>query len=343
MGDQGAQESDVRRRAFEPECGQCPVGALQRAAEIGPANDDLGEQRIEVGIGAIARIAVGIDPDAGTRGRLEGRERATARPGRTVGRHRLHVHAKLDRKSARRRLPNPRLVERRPAGQPQLRLHQIDAPHFLGDGVLDLKARIGLDEAEEVRRRVVDQEFEGPKAAIVHGLRHLHGRLDNLAAHRLGEVWTGRQLDDLLAAALDRAFALAERSDASPAIAHDLHLDVARAGDQSLGIEMTISESRLCLGRGACKGFVYLPLLRHDPHAAPAAARDRLDDDAGLVMLGEEGLHASRVDRTVGARQDRRAVLAGMRPGARLVAEQVELLRRGTDEDEPRLGTRRRE
>ena len=343
MGDQGAQEGDVRGCAFEPERRQGPLGPLQRATEIGRVHDHLGEQRIEVGIGAIARIAIGVDAHARPRRRLERRERPAPRLGRAVGRHGLHVHPKLDRMAARRRLPNAGLVQRRTARQPQLRFHEVDAPHFLGDGVFDLKPRIGLDEAEEVRRRIVDQEFEGAEAAIVHRLRHLDGRVDDLPAHRLGEVGAGRQLDDLLAAALDRAFALAERGDAALSVAHDLNLDVARPGDQTLGIEGAVAEGRLRFGRGAREGLVDLAFLRDDPHATAAAARDRLDDDAGLAMLGKERLHARRVDRTVGARQHRRAVLAGMGASARLVTEQVELLRRGTDEDETRLGAGRRE
>jgi len=75
----------------------------------------------------------------------------------------------------------------------------------------------------------------------------------------------------------------------------------------------------------------------------PAPARDRLDDDAGLAVLGEEGLHARHVDRAIGTRQDRRPVLARVGAGAGLVAEQIELLRRGADEDQPGLGTGRRE
>ena len=65
--------------------------------------------------------------------------------------------------AARRGLLDAGLVERRAARQTQLRLHQIDAPHFLGDGVLDLQARIGLDEAEEVRRASSTRNSKVPR------------------------------------------------------------------------------------------------------------------------------------------------------------------------------------
>ena len=52
---------------------------------------------------------------------------------------------------------------------------------------------------------------------------------------------------------------------------------------------------------------------------------------------------ACHVDRAIGAGQDRRLVLPGVRAGAGLVAEQIELLGRGADEDDPRLGAGFRE
>ena len=161
---------------------------------------------------------------------------------------------------------------------------------------------------------------------------------DDLPTHRLRQVRARCQLDNLLAAALDRAFAFAEGHDAALSVAHDLHFDVPRAHDQALGIERAVAERRLRLGRGPREGVLDVALPRDDPHAATAPARDCLDDDAGLAMLGEEGLHARDVDRALGARQNRRLVLPGMGAGPRLVAEQVELLGRGADEGDSRRG-----
>ena len=217
----------------------------------------------------------------------------------------------------------------------QLQLHQIDAPHLLGDGVLDLKARIGLDEEEVV---AVDQELEGAEAAILHGLGHRGRRIDDLLAHRRLQVRAGRQLDDLLAAALQGAFALAQRRDAALAVTDDLHLDVARLAHQPLGIESAVAEGRLRLGRRTREGIGDVAFVRDQPHAAPAAAGDRLERDAGLCMLLEERRRAGDIDRAVGARQHRHLALLGLRSRARLVAEQLELLRRRADEGDLRLG-----
>ena len=295
MRQQGAQEGDVAGRAFQPEGGERALGARQRVGEIGrrAVHDHLGQQRIEIGIGAVAGIAVGVDAHARARRRLEHRERAAARLGRAVRRHGLHVDPELDRMAARRGAFEAGLGQARAARQQQLRLHQIDAPDLLGDGVLDLQARIGLDE-EEVG--LVDQELEGAEAAVLHGLGHGDGGIDDLLAQRRLEVGAGRQLDDLLAAPLQGAFALAQGHDAALAVAHDLHLDVARAADQPLGIEIAVAEGRFGFGRGAREGVGDLALGLDQPHAAPAAAGDGLQRDACLRVLLEERNGAREVD-----------------------------------------------
>ena len=201
----------------------------------------------------------------------------------------------------------------------QLRLHQIDAPHFLGDGVLDLQARIGLDEEEVI---AVDQELEGAEAAVLHGLGHGGRGSDDLLGDRRLEGRAGRQLDDLLAAPLQAALALAQRHDAALAVADDLDLDVARTTNQPLGIERAVAERRLGFGRGAGEGIGDLGLVLQQPHAAPAAAGDRLERDARLGVLPEEGGGARRIDRAVGARQHRHLALLRMGARPRLVAEQ---------------------
>src|SRR5262249_27360827 len=155
------------------------------------------------------------------------------------------------------------------AGQKKLRFDEIDTPYLLGDGMLDLQARIGLDEEELL---AIDQELEGAEAAVFHGLGHRDGGIDDLLPERPLEVRAGRQLDDLLAAPLQGAFALPQRCDATLAVAHDLDLDVTRPVHQSLGIERTVAKSRLRLGRGAREGSGDLALTLDQPHAAAAAA-----------------------------------------------------------------------
>ena len=98
---QRAQEGDVGRRPFQPERRQCPLGAGKRLLERGRMDDHLGEQGVEIRIGAIARVAVGVDAHAAPGRRFECRERAAARFRRAVGGHGLHIDAELDGVAAR--------------------------------------------------------------------------------------------------------------------------------------------------------------------------------------------------------------------------------------------------
>ena len=87
-----------------------------------------------------------------------------------VGRHRLHVDARLDGDS--RAAPGRRLRRGRgrrasaPAASCELGADEVDAGHLLGDGVLDLQARVGLDEDEARRAVGVDEELERAEVAV---------------------------------------------------------------------------------------------------------------------------------------------------------------------------------
>ena len=83
-----------------------------------------------------------------------------------VGVHGLHVDARLDGEAARRRhigLREAELVERRAARHLDLRPHEIDPRHLFGDRVLDLQARIGLDEREAWAAPVAPQSTRNSK------------------------------------------------------------------------------------------------------------------------------------------------------------------------------------
>ena len=210
--------------------------------------------------------------------------------------------------------------------------------------MLDLKPGIGLDETEEgLLAAGIDQELEGPEAAILHSLGHAYRRRHDLLAQFGGEPRARRHLDNLLVAPLDRAVAFAEGHDPALAVAHDLNLDVARAIDQPLGIERPVAEGGLGFRRAAFEGLGDLALLAHGAHAATAASRNRLDHDPGTGVLGEEGLHRRDVARPVGARQQWCAGLCRVSPCLGLVAEQLELVGSRPHEDQARVGASARE
>src|SRR6185312_1977473 len=88
----------------------------------------------------------------------------------------------------------------------------------------------------------------------------------------------GRLLDQLLVPALDRALALAERH-RPLAVGEHLHLDVARAGDVALEVDVGVAEPGLRLAARGRQLRREARLVLDDLHPAPAAARRGLDDD----------------------------------------------------------------
>ena len=108
--------------------------------------------------------------------------------------HHLHVDAKLHRIAARLwdiGLRETERTERGAAGDRELRLHQIDAEHLLGHGMLDLQPRIGLDEGERIGVAlgvVIDQEFEGAEIVIARGCGELLCGLDDARAQGLASA-----------------------------------------------------------------------------------------------------------------------------------------------------------
>ena len=272
-----AQEGDVGADALQAEFAQRARGARHGIGEVARrrVGDDLGQQRVEGVRGAIAGVAEAVGAHARPVGRLVGGERAAARPHRAVGCDGLHVDARLDRVAARRQrlgAVEAELLQGLSLRQADLRLHQVDACHRLGDGVLALQAGIGLDEGEGLRAgaaRDVDQELEGAEVEVADAPGQPHGGVDDLAAQALVEVRRGRDLDDLLEAALHAALALAQRGDGAGAIAEDLHLDVARTRDQLLDIELVAAEGGARLGAAALEGGLDLLGAQHHAGAAP--------------------------------------------------------------------------
>ncbi len=80
-------------------------------------------------------------------------------------------------------------------------------------------------------------------------------RVDQRRAQRIRQRWTRRDFDQLLMAALQRAFALPQMRDRA-SVADDLHFDVARVGQQFLGIESGVAECGLRLGGAARERLV---------------------------------------------------------------------------------------
>jgi len=136
-------------------------------------------ERIESHAGAIVGIAAAIDANAGTGRGFIHRQRAAGRPRGAVGVHGFHIDARLDGHAARGgygELAQPQLRQRAAGGDLQLDADQIEARDLLGNGVLDLKPRIRLDEGERraAVRILIDEKLDSAHAAVVHRFSQRH-------------------------------------------------------------------------------------------------------------------------------------------------------------------------
>ena len=134
-------------------------------------------------------------------------------------------------------------------GDEDLGAHDVDAGDDLGDGVLDLDARVDFNEIPVVGFRI-EEEFDGARAVVIRFTREPDGGLGDGVAHIGGERYGGRDFDDLLMAALDRTIAFEEVDDVAVPVAEDLHLDVARAADEAFEEDGSVAESGGGLGLG---------------------------------------------------------------------------------------------
>ena len=200
---------------------------------------------------------------------MPGMEGSTVEEQRTglrqiVPRRILGVDAHLDGVTAlRERLLRPR--QRLAGGDENLRAHEIDARHLLGDRVLDLQPCVHL---EVIERRIVsgplEKEFDRPRVAIPGRPRDRHRRIAHAAPQRRCHRRRRRLLDDLLVASLDRAFALEEVHDVTVMVGDDLELDVTRPLDETLDIQRAVAECGLRLAARLRNGSEAAP-LRHAP------------------------------------------------------------------------------
>ena len=153
----------------------------------------------------------------------------------------------------------------------------------------------------------------------------------------------GRLLDDLLVAALDRAFALAEIDHVAVLVAEHLDLDVARIGDELLDEDPVVAEGGCGFRLGAGEALGDLARGIGDAHALAAAAGGGLDHHRIADLVGDGHRLLRPLDHPEIARDGRN--LGGGRGLLRLdlVAHGGDGARIGADEDDAGFGQRLRE
>ena len=144
MGDQPAQEREIRRQASDLRLGERVPQPEQGLVARRAVRDQLGDHRVVGDSDLVAFLDAGIDPDP--------RRQAQTLDPAGLGEKRpriLGVEPHLDGMTRRRCVE----VQALAGGDAKLLFDEVDARHELGHRVLDLDPPVQLEEVEVARRR----------------------------------------------------------------------------------------------------------------------------------------------------------------------------------------------
>ena len=202
--------------------------------------------------------------------------------------------------------------------------------------MLDLQPRVHLQEEEALV--LAGDELDGAGGIVIHGPGECDGLLAHLAAGALIEQRRRCLLDDLLIAALDRAFALAEIDHMAMLVAQHLDFDVPGIDDEFLDEDAVVAERRFGLGLGEVEALGDLGFRMRDPHALAAAAGRSLDHHGVADLVGDLHRVFFVLDHAEMARHRRDPGFRGGLLGFDLVAHGGDGAGVGADEDDAGLG-----
>src|SRR5712691_8263007 len=204
--------------------------------------------------------------------------------------------------------------------------------------MLDLEPCVHLEKVEAARG--VHEELHRPGVDVPDRSRTRDRRAREPVLERRRQVRRGGLLDELLMAALDRAFALVEVDSGPRAIAEHLDLDVARALEVALDVDVAPAERGLgAPGRGRERRWQVLRLV-HPRHSDAAAGGHGLEDHGIPELTGDVlGLTGVR-HRLAAARHHRDAGGGHQPPRLGLVTYLADGVWRRADEDQARAAAR---
>ena len=203
---------------------------LARLVARRAARDDLGQHRIVERRHLGAARDPGLDACAVGRKDDVGQQAGAGLELRAADPRRRGAPGSTRPCGVRRQRVERRQLARRQAHHP---LDEIDAGDLLGDAVLDLQARVDLEEVERRRRRRRARTRPCRPSGSAPARPSAAAAPASASRDARRQVGRRRLLDHLLVAPLQRAVALAEREHAARAVAEDLHLDVAGAHDEA--------------------------------------------------------------------------------------------------------------
>src|SRR5690606_27160883 len=215
----------------------------------------------------------------------------------------------------------------------QLELHQIDAADAFRYRVLHLQAGIHLEEIRLAAATFHD-ELDRSRAGVINGRSKLDRAGEQLLADRVGQIGSGRFLNDLLMIPLHRAVALVEVQGAAPAVTEYLDFQMTGRLDQLLEEDRVIAEGRTGLGAGTGERAwqIFRPV---DPaHAATATTGAGLDHDRIADASGGGDQFLGGGAGAVKAGNNRHAGRLGDAPRLDFRPHRLHGFSRRTDEDQ---------
>ena len=207
-------------------------------------------------------------------------------------------------------------------GDRQLRGHQIDARHFLRDGMLNLNARIDLHERHHAVR--IDQKLNGSSAFVMRARADGHRRILECARGRGRKKRRRSLFDEFLVAPLQRAVARADGHDVSRAIAKHLNFDMAWPIQKTLDEAVSIAERQFGLMRGGYEGLAHILQPAHHLQAAAAPTVDGFDGQRQTMLFRECDDFGRIVNRFRSAGRHGRTHFGGNAPGLNLRAKHAD-------------------
>ncbi len=286
-----ALHDELRKSAFGTDHGLLAIDAVA---------DELGDERVVVGRDDAFGVLRRVDADAVATGHIEGcnLSRRWSEFARVLG-----VDAALDGVAADFELRRKNVTELFAGGDAELCFDEVDPGDGFGDRVLDLDARIHLNEVELAV--LVHQELDRSGVLVADMGEAANESLADLLAHLRRDLKRRRFFDEFLMAALDGALALEECGDVAVLIGENLELDVARLLDELLHVEFAIAEG---VGRFSGCGLEEVGELlptAHNAHAPATTARLGFEDDGIADGLGDRERFAFVAQHAVGARKNR--------------------------------------
>ena len=202
--------------ALDAELAERPAGLLAAPRPRSPTavcTITLASSESKLGLVRVAGVAERVDAHAGPGRRLERGERAADRAGpsrRAIVSMFTRTWTAKPRGAAHGLLRQAEVGQGRAAGQLELGLHEVDAGDLLGDGVLDLEPRVGLDEDVSAAPSASTRNSNVPRLRSATARASRTAASSSALARAGAEVRRRRDLDQLLVAALQAALALPE-------------------------------------------------------------------------------------------------------------------------------------